>query len=420
LSGVALRSLVRALLAALLLVGLLAALPGSALAQSPTPSAAATAAPSPGTSPGASAPPCPNPTPSATPSPSAGQSPAPTPAHNLCPAEPHGADPFSLIAWAFTPIFQTLFLGLVTAYKILGDIGLAIVVLTIAIRLLLVPVFRAQIVSQRRMQLLQPELKAIQQKYRGDRTKISEEQLRLYRERGVNPAAGCLPTLLTMLLLIPMYSVFSQGLSAPDISSMLQVFGTKIIDIQCQFPGNPLQPCINPTVHWLGGLNASKPEIIFNTGIHVLGFPLGLSLIALISALLQLVQTRMMMPSTNDPQAQAQQRVFMILPLISLLYGTILPAGLFIYWIVTTLFSIVQQYLIAGWGSLFPLFGWTPGFARDHKPRFPVTPPTLPKRKDNDGDAEPPSSRRSPAERAAGTVRPARSKGRTSRRGRRR
>jgi YidC/Oxa1 family membrane protein insertase len=420
LSGVYLRTLVRGVLAALLLVGLLAALPGSALAQTPTPSAAATAAPSPGTSPGASIPPCPNPSPSATPSPSAGQSPAPTPAHNLCPAEPHGADPFSLIAWAFTPIFQALFLGLVTAYKILGDIGLAIVVLTLAIRLLLVPVFRAQIVSQRRMQLLQPELKAIQQKYRGDRTKISEEQLRLYRERGVNPAAGCLPTLLTMLLLIPMYSVFSQGLSAPDISSMLQVFGTKIIDIQCQFPGNPLQPCINPTVHWLGGLNASKPEIIFNTGIHVLGFPLGLSLIAVVSALLQLVQTRMMMPSTSDPQAAAQQRVFMILPLISLLYGTILPAGLFIYWIVTTLFSIVQQYLIAGWGSLFPLLGWTPGFARDHKPRFPVTPPALPKRKDNNGDAEPPSSRRSPADRAAGTVRPARSKGRTSRRGRRR
>jgi YidC/Oxa1 family membrane protein insertase len=344
----------------------------------------------------------------------------PTPAHNLCPAQPHGADPFSLLAWAFTPIFQVLFLGLVTAYKVTGDIGLGIVVLTIAIRLLLVPVFRAQIVSQRRMQLLQPELKAIQQKYRGDRTKISEEQLRLYRERGVNPAAGCLPTLLTLVLLIPMYSVFSQGLSAPDISSMLQVFGTKIIDVPCQFPGNPLQPCINPTVHWLFGLNASKPEILFTTGINILGFPLGLSLIAVVSALLQLVQTRMMMPSTTDPQAQAQQRVFMILPLISLLYGTILPAGLFIYWIVTTIFSIVQQYLIAGWGSLFPLFGWTPGFARDHKPRFPVPPPTLPKKKDNDGNGEPPTSRRSPADRAAGTVRPARSKGRTSRRGRRR
>jgi YidC/Oxa1 family membrane protein insertase len=414
------RALIAAIGAALLLGFVIGAFPATVLAETPTPGVASSPAPSPSPSPGASSAPCPNPTPSATPTPSPGHSPAPTPAHNLCPAEPHGADPFSLLAWAFTPIFQVLFLGLVTAYKLLGDIGLGIVVLTLAIRLLLVPVFRAQIVSQRRMQLLQPELKAIQQKYRGDRTKISEEQLRLYRERGVNPAAGCLPTLLTMLLLIPMYSVFSQGLSAPDISSMLQVFGTKIIDVPCQFPGNPLQPCINPTVHWLFGMNASKPEILFTTGLSVLGFPLGLSLIAVVSALLQLVQTRMMMPSTNDPQAQAQQRVFLILPLISLLYGTILPAGLFIYWIVTTIFSIVQQYLIAGWGSLFPLFGWTPGFARDHKPRFPVPPPTLPKKKDNDGNGEPQTSRRTPAERAAGTVRPARSKGRTSRRGRRR
>ena len=50
-------------------------------------------------------------------------------------------------------------------------------------------------------------------------------------------------------------------------------------------------------------------------------------------------------------------------PLISILYGGFLPAGLFIYWIVTTIFSIVQQYLIVGWGAMFPIFGWTPGFA---------------------------------------------------------
>ena len=71
-----------------------------------------------------------------------------------------------------------------------------------------------------------------------------------------------------------------------------------------------------------------------------------------------------------------QQRVFLILPLFSLVYGWFLPAGLFIYWITTTIFSIVQQYLINGWGGLFPLFGWTPGFAVNHTPRFPVAPLT--------------------------------------------
>ena len=62
---------------------------------------------------------------------------------------------------------------------------------------------------------------------------------------------------------------------------------------------------------------------------------------------------------------RSQQRVFLILPLFSLIYGWFLPAGLFIYWITTTIFSIVQQYLINGWGGLFPLFGWTPGFAAE-------------------------------------------------------
>ena len=70
--------------------------------------------------------------------------------------------------------------------------------------------------------------------------------------------------------------------------------------------------------------------------------------------------------------------MMLFLPLISVVYGGFLPAGLFIYWIVATIFSIVQQYLIVGWGSMFPIFGWTPGFAVDHTPRFPVSMPPPP------------------------------------------
>ncbi|MBA3777708.1 MAG: YidC/Oxa1 family membrane protein insertase [Chloroflexi bacterium] len=403
-------------LAGLLLVVLAFAGSPVALAGEPSASPAASASPATGSSDTSGAPPCPNPVPGPAPAAVPGQTPAPTPAPNLCPAQPNGADPTSLISFLFTPIFQGLFLGLVVAYNLLGDIGLAIVALTIVIRILLVPVFRAQILSQRRMQLLQPEIKAIQTKYKGDRARISQEQMNLYKERNVNPASGCLPGLMTLVLLIPMYSVFSSGLTAPDISSMLNVFGSEVITVQCLDPANPLQPCIDPTVRWLGNLNASKPEILF----LIPGTTFGLSLLALISALLQLVQTRMMMPSTSDPQAQAQQRVFLILPLFSLFYGTFLPAGLFIYWIVTTIFSIVQQYLIAGWGSLFPLFGYTPAFARNHTPRFALPPVAPPPSRNGDGESEPPPTRRSPTDRAAGTVRPARSRGRTSRRGRRR
>ena len=111
----------------------------------------------------------------------------------------------------FTPIFQAIFLGLAVLYSITGDIGIAIILLTIIIRILLIPVFRAQIVSQRRMQMLQPELGPSRPSTRATAPKISEEQMKLYKERGVNPASGCLPAVLQMVLLLPMYQVFRRG-----------------------------------------------------------------------------------------------------------------------------------------------------------------------------------------------------------------
>ena len=95
---------------------------------------------------------------------------------NLCPAQPAGPNLRPLLSWAFTPIFQVIFLGLAFFYSLTGDIGIAIILLTITIRILLIPAFRAEIVSQRRMQMLQPELRAIQTKYKGDRARISRSR----------------------------------------------------------------------------------------------------------------------------------------------------------------------------------------------------------------------------------------------------
>ena len=97
----------------------------------------------------------------------------PTPAPPLEPAQP-GADPFSTIAWLFTPIFQALFIILIAVYQFLenlavpGAIAWAIVVLTLIVRAILIPLYRKQLISQRRMQLIQPELREIQKRYKGD------------------------------------------------------------------------------------------------------------------------------------------------------------------------------------------------------------------------------------------------------------
>jgi YidC/Oxa1 family membrane protein insertase len=348
---------------------------------------------------------------------------APTPTQTpLAPAQP-GADPISLLAWLFTPIFQVLFITLVAIDQVVPDMGIAIIVMTLLVRTLLVPVFRRQIVSQRRTQLVQPEIKALQARFKGDRNKIQQATMELYKERGVNPLSGCLPTLITFVLLIPMYSVISAGLTNYDPNAMLNVFGVQLITLDCPsapvYINGQVQPCLDTVVPWLGGLNVAYPSTVF----AVAGF--GISVLAVISALLQVVQTRMVMPpaSPGDQQARLQQQMLLFVPLISVLYGGILPAGLFIYWIVTTVFSIFQQYLIVGWGSLFPVFGFTPGFARDHKPRFPVTfdsaTPKGPTTAPGQGDQGTMSSR-TEEQRAASAASTVRQRGRQGRRGRRR
>jgi YidC/Oxa1 family membrane protein insertase len=359
-------------------------------------------------------------------SPGASGSPAATPTNPAAiPLQPAAPDnPFGLIAWLFTPLFQAFFIVLVLLDKATGNIAIAIVLMTLLLRIVLIPIFRRQTVSAKRTQLLAPEVKEIQKRYKGDRLKQQDAQKQLYAERGINPLAGCLPALLQILLLIPMYSVFSQGLQNYNPQAMRAIFGFRLVDLQCDpMPlfnelGHVINPCLNPVAF---GVNWGVPEVFIGTAGSLFS---GLSLLAIISALLQLITSRMALPvatqaMADDPNARIQRQMSFLFPFISLTYGSILPAGLFLYWIVSTLFSIVQQYLIIGWGGMFPLFGWTPGFAKDHTPRFPVVlPPPV------DPATRPPKSALGGAaeKRAAAADKTIRHKerGRQSRRGRRR
>ena len=354
---------------------------------------------------------------------SGGLSPTPTPpAPPLQPASP-SADPVSFLAWLFNPIFQIMFIILAAVYQFLENLGVAgaiawaIVVLTLVVRAAVIPLYRRQLVSQRRMQLLAPEVKEISRRYKGDSMKVRAAQQELYKERGINPLAGCLPLLLQLPLLLIMYSVISNGLTNVDPRAMLTVFGVTVVDLQCTnlnaagVPDAALGPCIDTVVPILG--DVSQPQSLFT----ILGF--GISVLAIASALLQLIQSRMMLPAADpandDPNTRIQRQTMLFLPLISVVYGGFLPAGLFIYWIVATVFSIIQQYLIVGWGGMFPLFGRTPAFAAAHTPRFPVDmppPPEPSKRAAILTDADKKTA-------AAKTIRP-RERGRQGRRGRRR
>jgi YidC/Oxa1 family membrane protein insertase len=350
--------------------------------------------------------------------------PTPTPPAGipLTPA-PLNPDPFSLLAWLFTPIFQVFFITLVVLDRLTGNIAVAIILLTLVIKILLIPLFRRQLVSTRRMQLIGPEVKEIQRRYKGDRAKVQQATAQLYKERGVS-AVGCLPIFLQMFLLIPLYSVFSQGLQNYDVQPMLDVFGIRILELGCDaapiFGPNAtvLNPCLNPVAF---GVNWGVPEVFLGTPGALFS---GLSLLAILSSLTQLVASRMTMPAataSDDPNAKTQRQMAIFLPFISLIYGSILPAGLFLYWIGSTLFSIVQQYLIIGWGGMFPLFGWTPRFAVDHQPRFPVAAPTAPTPSSREAGAPARSTtERSALDRSASAQATIRQRGRQGRRGRRR
>jgi YidC/Oxa1 family membrane protein insertase len=349
-------------------------------------------------------------------------SPRPTPIAPLVPAELK-PDPVGVLAWLFTPIFQALFLLLVGINQVVPDIGIAIIIMTLVVRTLLVPLMRRQMVSTRRMQGIQPEMKELQKRYKGDPRKLQEATMALYRERGISQS-GCLIMLLPLLIMIPMYTVIQQGLENPNPIGMLRVFGFQVFDVDCNtvlLPnGNP-GPCLDTTISWLFGLAAHIPHIDFK--LPVIDF--GISYLAIFYTVLSLIASRISLPPHDpstplDSAARTQRNSMLIIPLISILYSNIIPVGLFLYLIVSTVYQILQQYLTTGWGSMFPFFGWMPSFAVDHKPRFPVAMPT------GGGTASrvpntlaPPTNAR-PIDRTASAAATIRPKGRTSRRGRRR
>ena len=203
--------------------------------------------------------------------------PSPTPAVPLQPASP-GADPISFLAWIFTPIFKAMFIILVAVYDLLTSlgapaaIGWAIVALTLVVRIVVIPLYRRQLVSQRRMQLLQPEIKEIQRRFKGDSVKARIAQQELFKERGVSPLAGCLPLLLQMPLLFMMYQVIRDGLTNVNPSAMLEVFGVQVVPLTCNNinpatgqPDAALGPCINTIIPFLDtSIDVSQPSTIFS------------------------------------------------------------------------------------------------------------------------------------------------------------
>jgi YidC/Oxa1 family membrane protein insertase len=298
----------------------------------------------------------------------------------------------------YLPLFNLL----IAIYKLpFADFALAIIIFTIVVRTILAPLFVQQIRSQKEMQRMQPLIREVQRKHKGNRTKINEETMALYKEHGVNPAAGCLPVVLQLPLLYALYQALIRASNAVTISTQ-QAQSTEFQQLQAALPGitkisetanqvvyaAPINgPCnlpafdsgtythflplncqlidplklhepIQTTVGWLFNLNLAQTDHTF--ALLVGGF--SISALAILAAILQFVQVKMSTPGStgNDPTSTTTSTMTYLFPLLTVVWGGIFPSGLILYWVVYTAYLIVQQYTIMGWGNLFPILGWSP------------------------------------------------------------
>jgi len=223
-------------------------------------------------------------------------------------------------------LYQPLFNALVLIYKYLPghDFGIAVIVLTILIRIILYPLGMQAIKSQKNLQELQPKLKEIQEKYKNDKEKQARATMELYKKEKINPLSGCLPFLIQIPIMIALYQVFWRGLQEDSAKHLYS------------FIANPGQ--INHS--FLGIINLGQPSI-------------GLAFLAGIS---QFFQVRMI-PSqpkiagkeknkAPDFAGAFQKQTTYILPIFTFFILWKLPSALALYWLVTTVFAIFQQYLI--------------------------------------------------------------------------
>lgn len=228
------------------------------------------------------------------------------------------------MAYIFHIVFyQPLFNLLIAIYNAIPghDFGLAIIILTLIIRVVLYPLTKKGIESQKAMALIQPKIKEAQIKYKNDRAKQAEEMMRLYREYKVNPFSGFLNLLVQIPILFALYKVFMAGLKPESLKDLYT------------FINNP--NIIDPM--FIGILDLSKPSPI----------------LAVIAGTLQFLQSKMMLPAPTGNNSSTKESDFSkimhhqmlyILPVLTIVIAWRFPAGLPLYWVVTTLFSIGQQY----------------------------------------------------------------------------
>ena len=221
----------------------------------------------------------------------------------------------SSIDWGWYEIIEKpIFRYLSWLFHLTGNFGVAIILLTFTVRLLLFPIAQRQFKSMAAMKIVQPKMKALQEKYKDDKPRLQQEIMGLYKAEKVNPLAGCLPLLLQIPIFFALYKVL---ILSTDMRH--QPFVLWIKDLSAP---DPLTP-----VNLFGLLAFSPPQAI---AIGVLPIILGIT---------QYIQFQLN-PQQMDP---AQQQIFKIMPWVFMFMMANFATGLIVYWITSNVLTIAQQ-----------------------------------------------------------------------------
>jgi len=212
------------------------------------------------------------------------------------------------LGWSWIAPFTRAFIWLLKAcYELIPNYGVAIILLTALVRLVTAPLAARQMKSMKRMGELQPQLKAIQEKYADDRQQQSQEMMKLYREAGVNPLGGCLPLLLQFPVLIGLYYALQSSIALRQA----------------------------PFFGWIDDL--SRPETLFT----IPGVEWPVRVLPILMTLSMVAQQKMTPTTTMDPVQARTMMIVMPIMFFFMFYG--FPSGLVLYWFVSNLLAIAQQ-----------------------------------------------------------------------------
>ncbi len=205
--------------------------------------------------------------------------------------------------------------ALIFFYNLLGDMGLAIIAITVLVKLITLPLANKATRAQRRMQALQPELKKLQEKHKDDREVLAKEMMAFYRREGVNPASSILPIVIQIPIIISLFYVFQGAVTGHALEGLYS------------FVAHPAK--IDPT--FLGLFDLSKPDRV---------------VLPLLAAVLQFYQSKMLLPKDKSDLPAINKQLMYVFPVVTFVVAANFPAAIPLYYAVTTLFAIGQQYVI--------------------------------------------------------------------------